>query len=176
VMKEVGVSDRELIEVLKRFVPSLFTLQRLTSSFGNSHELKIEIDSDDIKERFPNLSTILKGHEFSASFLMEKLFNAYRRLKFPSSPNVISGGIAVVRDAKSIAVQGADVIGNFSTSFIYYRLGNKSNKRILKGKIFESVFGDKFTDHDFAKHVVLQGQNDLKILTNGAYTFEFSMV
>lgn len=176
VFTQVGVTDTELIDVTKEFVPATFTLQRLISTFGSANELTLEIDSDTIKDKFRNISTIIKGHTFSASFLLEKLFNAYRTEKFPDCPEVIPNGISVVNDAKSIAVQAADVVGNFSTSCIYSNLGNKSKKRILKGQIFESVFGNHFGGQDFSKDVELVGDNDLKLKRDGAFTFQFGLM
>jgi hypothetical protein len=144
----------------------------LISDFGRENEIIFEIDSDTIKERFPKLSTIIKGHKFSASFLLERLFNAYRARKFPNCPGVVSKGISVVEDSKSIAVQAADVIGNFSTSYIYYRLGHKSKTRTMKGQVFESVFGDLFQGKDFSKEIELAGDNDLNLKQDGAFTFQ----
>lgn len=144
VFAEVGVTEKELIDVTKEFVPTMFTLQRLISDFVGTNEITLDIDNDTIKQKLPNVSTVIKGRKFSVSFLLEKLFNAYRMKQFPDCPLMISNGISVMNDAASIAVQTADVIGNFSTSFIYYKLGNKSKKRILKGQLFESIFGIYF--------------------------------
>lgn len=176
VFTDIGATEEELINVTKEFVPTMFTLQRLISNFGKTNEITIDIDSDSIKDKFPNLSTIIKGHKFSASFLLEKLFNAYRTKQFPDCPNVTTNGIAVVKDTKSIAVQAADVIGNFSTSFIYSKLGNKSKKRILKGQIFDSVYGKYFANQDFSNDVELINDNDLKLKKDGAFTFKFGVV
>ncbi len=174
VFTQVGVTNPDLINVCKQLTPGLFSFMRLVNHFGNNNELTIEVDSDSVKEKFPQLDTIIKGHSFTADFLMTKLYNAYRNIQFANSPILADGGISVLKDQNSLAVQAADVIGNFSTSYVYYKLGNTSNKRILKGQIFEKVFGDKYGAENFSSSIKLVGQNDLEILTDGAFTMEFT--
>jgi hypothetical protein len=174
VFTQVGVTNPDLINVCKQLTPGLFSFMRLVNHFGNSNELIIEVDSDSVKEKFPQLDTIIKGHSFTADFLMTKLYNAYRNIQFANSPLLATGGISVLKDQNSFAVQAADVIGNFSTSYVYYKLGNTSNKRILKGQIFEKVFGDKYGAENFSSSIKLVGQNDLELLTDEAFTMEFT--
>lgn len=174
VFTQVGVTNLDLINVCKQLTPGLFSFMRLVNHFGNSNELKIEVDSDSVKETFPQFDTIIKGHNFTADFLMTKLYNAYRNIQFANSPILATGGISVLKDQNSFAVQAADVIGNFSTSYVYYKLGNTSNKRILKGQIFERVFGDKYGAENFSSSIKLVEQNDLELLTDGAFTMEFT--
>lgn len=174
VFNQIGVTNAELVNVCKHLTPGLFSFMRLVNHFGNSNTLSIEVDSDTVKEKFMHLDTIIKGQNFTADFLMTKLYNAYRTLQFANSPQLEANGISVLKDSNSFAVQAADVIGNFSTSYVYYKLGNTSNKRILKGEIFEKVFGDKYGAENFASSVQLAGQNDLELLTEGAFTMEFS--
>jgi hypothetical protein len=172
VFTAVGLTNTELIDVCKQLTPGLFSFMWLIDHFGIDYELAIEVDSDDVKEKFPRLETIIRGHTISADFLMTKLYYTYRKRQFPSSPQLTE--ISVLKDQRSFAIQAADVIGNFSTSYIYYKLGNTSNKRILKGQIFEKVFGDKYGVEDFSKSVKLVGQNDIELLTDGAFKMEFS--
>lgn len=174
VFSQVGVTNTELIAVCQQLTPGLFSFMRLVNHFGSNNELAIEIDSDDVKEKFANLDTIIKGHTFSADWLMTKLYSAYRNNQFANSPQLEQGGITVLKDQNSLAVQAADVIGNFATSYVYYKLGSSSNKRIRKGQIFEKVFGDKYGAENFASSIKLAGQNDLEILSEGAFTMEFS--
>lgn len=174
VFSHIGVTNAELVNVCRHLTPGLFSFMRLVNHLGSSNTLAIEVDSDTVKERFPYLDTVIRGHNFTADFLMTKLYNAYRTLQFANSPQLETSGISVLRDANSSAVQAADVIGNFSTSYVYYKVGNTSNKRILKGQIFEKVFGDKYGTENFASSVRLVGQNDLELLTDGAFTMEFS--
>lgn len=174
VFTQVGVTNADLINVCKQLTPGLFSFMRLVNHFGNNNELVIEVDSDSVKEKFPHLDTVIKGHNFTADFLMTKLYNAYRKIQFANSPQLEGGGISVLKDQNSLVVQAADVIGNFSTSYVYYKLGNTSNKRILKGQIFEKVFGDKYGTENFTSSIQLIGQNDLELLTEGAFTMEFT--
>ena len=43
-----------------------------------------------------------------------------------------------------------------------------------KGKIFEKVFGDKYGTLNFHESIKLVGQNDFELLTDGAFTMEFT--
>jgi len=174
VFKNIGVENTQLIEICKHFTPGLFTFMRLVNHFGNDNEIRIDIDSDSVKEKFPQLSSIIKEQEFSADFLMTSLYNGYRNIQFANSPFLQSGGISVLNDEKSIAIQAADIIGNFSSSYIYYKMGNASKTRTLKGKIFEKVFGDKYGTLNFHDSIKLVGQNDFELLTDGAFTMEFT--
>ncbi len=174
VFTQIGVTNTDLINVCKQLTPGLFSFMRLVNHFGNNNEIIIEVDSDSVKEKFPQLDTIIKEHNFTADFLMNKLYNAYRNIQFANSPSLATGGISVLKDQNSFAVQAADVIGNFSTSYVYYKLGNTSSKRILKGQIFEKVFGDKYGAENFSSSIKLVGQNDLELLTDGAFTMEFT--
>lgn len=174
VFTRVGVTNSELITVCQQLTPGLFSFMRLVNHFGSNYELVIEIDSDDVKEKFQNLNTIIKGKSFTADWLMTKLYNEYRQIQFANSPQLEKRGIAVLKDQNSLAVQAADVIGNFATSYMYYKLGNTSKKRILKGKIFEKIFGDMYGTEKFASSIRLVGQNDLEILSEGAFTMEFT--
>lgn len=174
VFNQVGVTNQELIEVCSQLTPGLFSFIRLIDHLGNANQLVIDVDSDNVKEKYPDLNTIIKGHSFTADYLMPLLYNAYRKYQFPQSPELLPDGISVLKDAASYAIQAADVIGNFSTSYIYYRLGNTSKKRQLKGVIFEKVFGDRFAHEDVAGSIKLVGQNDLELLEEGAYTMEFT--
>jgi hypothetical protein len=147
--------------------------------FKVSEKIKLEIDSDDIKENLPQISFILNdpgtpfnGHIITASFFLEKLYNAYRKSKCPDSPVLLKDGISVLKDTKSLVIQAADVIGNFSTSYIYYKLGNKSKRRILKGQIFETIFKENCSSkNDFSQDIDLIGDNDFQLKKDGAFTF-----
>ncbi|MDP3150484.1 MAG: hypothetical protein Q8N83_15280 [Ignavibacteria bacterium] len=174
VFTQVGVTNQDLIKVCKQLTPGLFSFMRLINHFGKEYELSVEVDSDRTKENYPKLDTIIKGHKFTADFLMTRLYNAYMKLKFANSPQLSASGISVLKDQHSIAIQAADVIGNFSTSYVYYKLGNTSKTRILKGQIFEKVFGDKFDLDEFIKSVKLVGKNDLELLIEGAFTMTFT--
>lgn len=174
VFTQVGVTNQDLITVCKQLTPGLFSFMRLINHFGNTNELVMEVDSDSLKENYPNLDTIIKGNKFTADFLMTLLYNAYRKFQFANSPKLSANGISVLKDQYSFAIQAADVIGNFSTSYVYYKLGNTSKTRILKGQIFEKVFGDKYGLENFSSSVRLVGQNDLELLIEGGFTMEFT--
>ena len=174
VFRLVGVKNEDLITVCKQLTPGLFSFMRRVNHFGNTNELMIEVDSDNVKEKYHSLNSIIKGNNISANILMTHLYNKYRENHFANSPQLVRNGISVLKDQKSLAIQAADVIGNFSTSFIFYKLGNSSNKRIMKGKIFEKVFGDKFGTENFISSIQLSGQNDLEILDEGIFPMDFT--
>lgn len=174
VFTEIGVEETQLIEVCKHFTPGLFTFMRLVNHFGCDNQITIYVDSDSVKEKFPKLTSMIKENKVSANSLMTKLYNAYRNNRFANSPLLLSDGISVLKDEKSIAIQAADVIGNFSSSYIYYKTGNISKKRKLKGQIFEKVFGDKFGSLNFGDSIKLVGENDFELLIDGAITMEFT--
>lgn len=174
VLKQIGVTNQTLIDIAKRLSPGLFTFIRLTNKFGSDYELKIEIDSDDFIKNFSQQNTVIKNKILSADSLLTSLCNTYRNLMFSNSPIITRNGIYILKDQKSFLVQAADVIGNFSNAFLFYKLGNSSKKRQLKGQIFERVFGDFFANDDFTTKVKLIGQNDFEILHNGPYTMNIS--
>ncbi len=174
VFQSVGVTNQTLIDVCKSLTPGLLSFMRLSNHLGGNNELTMEIDSDNIKEQYPSLNTMITGQPVSCDFLLTKFYNAYRTMQFANSPKLKNNGIAVLKDSRSLAVQAADVIGNFSTSYVYYKLGNTSKKRILKGQIFERVFGDKYNTENFKDSIKLCGTNDLELLNDGAFTMEFS--
>jgi hypothetical protein len=173
VLRNVGANSSDFINVLKRFVPPLFQLQSLTRNLEGQYEFFIEIDSDDVKERYPFLKTKIKDHDFNSSFFIEKFFNHYRNRQFPGSPRLAKDGLQVMKDQKSILIQAADTIGNFSNAYIFYKLGNKSKKRVLKAKIFNNVFGDRFSHVDFNNEIEIVNNNDLRLKKDGAFTLAF---
>lgn len=173
VLQTVGANHSDFINVLKRFIPPLFQLQSLTRKLEGEYEFFIEIDSDDVKERYPFLKTKIKGYEFNSSFFLEKFLNHYQNVQFPGSPRLAKDGLQVIKDQRSILIQAADTIGNFSNAYIFYKLGNKSKKRVLKGKIFNDVFGDRFSHVDFNKEIEMVNNNDLKLKKNGAFSLTF---
>jgi len=175
VLTNVGVSNPKLIDITKHFVGPLFVLQRMTSSFESPASIQLEVDSDDIKEKFAGSTTQIQGFDFGSDFLLEQFYNIYRKYQFPNSPELIKNGISVLKDEKSFLIQAADVIGNFSAAYIYYKLENTSKSRIEKGKIFEEVFGDKFGAVDFSSDIELFGQNDLNLKFEGAFTLKFGV-
>ena len=172
VMTRAGTKNTELIEITKRFVPPLFTLQRLISQFSVANKIRVEIDSDDIKRKYPSLKTKIRGIDISSTFLLIKFYNAYRNYLFPDLPVLQENGVEVLKDQKSIMIQAADVIGNFSTSYIFYKLGDTSKKRKLRAEIFEEVFGDKFSCMEFQDKIEIVNQNDLKLKKEGALTLK----
>ena len=171
-MTKIGAANLELVDITKLFVAPLFTLQRMTQNFITPTYISIEVDSDDIKEKYDGVMTKIQGFDFGADFLLEHFYNIYRRMQFPKSPELIKGGVTVLKDHKSLLIQAADVIGNFALSYIYYRLGNTSKKRIIKGQIFEEIFGDRFAAVDIVKDIELLGDNDLKLKFDGAFTLQ----
>jgi hypothetical protein len=166
VLKNNNVGNNNFLSICKKLTAELFEFMRLIESFGKHNELFVEIDSDNEKEKFKHLTTSIKGKDFEANQLITMLYNAYQCKQFPNSPILSDRGVSILKDQKSFAIQAADVIGNFSNSYIFYKLGDTS-KRVEKGKIFEKVFGDLFDSTDFTGSIKLCGNSDLQLLNDG---------
>jgi hypothetical protein len=73
-------------------------------------------------------------------------------------------------DTKSFAIQAADVMGNFSMAYLFYKKGDNSKKRNLKAKLFIDCFGDTI-DASILKQINLSG-NDIELLVYGSIDFD----
>ena len=94
------------------------TLKRLPTAASTS---KARGDSQGMVLATPEFlrSTVsTKGGAVPATRLLAMLADAYRRQKFPGSPELARSGIAVVDSDVSFLVQAADVLGNFSMNYI----------------------------------------------------------
>jgi hypothetical protein len=169
--QNVGVTDVEPITISKQLFPGLITLQRFFQKLSQN-TIEVEIDSDSVSERLALSSAQMKGFSMPTAKLLETAFEAYRRKQFPEFPQIASGRLRALKDAKSVSIQIADVFGNFALSFVFHKLGHPSKTRAIKAAIFESVFGDLLKDIDVTKKAALSGSNDIRLLTAGALTLK----
>lgn len=166
-----GVSDSGAIEIAKHLFPGLITFQRLSATATLS-AIDIEIDSDTISERLAKNSIVAQGVSIPTAKLLGWAYEAHRKKLFPSSPELGSSGIQALTDAKSRAIQVADVFGNFALSYIFVQLGHQSNTRKVKAEIFERVFKSEITPGPILSMARLSGatNNDIEILQPGGLT------
>lgn len=106
VFKNLEIKDKDLLNTTKKFVPPLFSLQKMLNIFNLYYQIAVVIDSDDVTKKFASFTTDIKGNIFTiknvkAEFALQKFYNSYRQLKFPRSPELVSDGIAVLKDSKS---------------------------------------------------------------------------
>jgi hypothetical protein len=122
-----------------------------------------------------NAATVsIKGIDFGLPHLAGMIYCAYRKQRFPTSPNVVKDAIQAVVDESSPLIQAADVVGNFSTAYVFRQLGKQSKANDLKAEIFHSVFGEfGIGGIDHSAHVEIIG-DDLRLKHPGAYTFAVS--
>ncbi len=166
----VTIPDPELA-MLRQIVSPLFTYLRVAAHVGGEHTVAFSLDDSKLMKLFNAATVSVKEKDLGLPHLAGMLFRAYRKQQFPSSPNVIKDAIQTVPDENSPLIQAADVVGNFSTAYVFSRLGKHSKANDLKAEIFHSVFGEFGIDGiDHSAHVELVG-DDLRLKHNGAYTF-----
>lgn len=163
------------LEMLRKVVSPLFTYQRVAAQrVGGGHTVAVTLDDSTLTRQFNTASVVFGGHTFTLPHLAGMLYRAYRTRCFPTSPKVPGDEIRTAPDEDSPLVQAADVVGNFSTAYIFQRLGKKTNANDLKAKIFHDVFAECGIDEvDHATSVEMAG-DDLRLKRPGAYTFVVS--
>lgn len=167
----VGARQPAPIRILQRLFPGLAMLQRLTSSLTGSNEIAIQIDQDNVTKAFATSSVQVNGRSVSLPDLAAKLYEAHRKLQFSSSPVLATSGVAVLADSKSVAVQAADVFGNFAMAFARVHLGDTSARLALKACIFHDAFGDLINTSLLESSAKLRGP-DVELLRPGALTLK----
>lgn len=166
----VAIPEPELA-MLRQVVTPLFTYLRVAAHVGGEHTGAFSRDDSKVMQQFNAATVPIKGKEFRLPHLAGMLFRAYRKQQLPSSPNIVKDAIQTVPDENSPLIQAADVVGNFSTAYVFNRLGKQSKANDLKAKIFHSVFGEFGIDGiDHSAHVEIAG-DDLRLKHPGAYTF-----
>lgn len=165
-----GVSDPNALAIAKHLFPGLITFQRLTVN-ANLAAIDIEIDSDDISKKLARSSISIKGHSIPAAKLLGWAYEGHRKQQFPTSPALGTGGIQALADAKSSAIQVADVFGNFALSYIFIQLGHTSKTRKVKADIFQRVFSE-ITPSPILSAAKLSGStmNDIELTQSGGLT------
>ena len=162
----VGLNDAKIEKLLTKFVPPLFTFQRLTRNLSPPTSLRIEIDADKIKKDFPNSIVTAKKTRVHVGVPFRGFYNAYRKRRFPNSPELERHGLTVVDDAISSSIQAADVFGNFTLNSLFVKLGAVSKIRSKKMEILEEVFGDVLKGDHGASKCRISG-NDLELMHDG---------
>jgi len=166
----VAIPEPALV-MLRQVVSPLFTHLRVATHVGGEHTVAIFLDDNKVMKQFNAARVPIKGKDFGLPHLAGMLYRAYRKQQFPSSPNVVKDAIKTAPDESSPLIQAADVVGNFSTAYVFNRLGKQSKANDLKAEIFHSVFGEFGIDGiDHSAHVEIVG-DDLRLKNPGAYTF-----
>ncbi len=159
------------LAMLRKVVPPLFSYLRVAAHVGGEHTAVISLDDNEVMMQFNTATIPIKGKVFSLPCLAGMLYRAYRKQQFPTSPNVVEDAIHTEPDESSPLIQAADVVGYFSTAYVFNRLGKKSNANDLKAEIFHSVFGEfGINEIDHSACVEIVG-DDLRLKHPGAYTF-----
>jgi len=174
-LKNVGVLDPSIIQIAEHLFPGVVKLQGLICGMSWC-SIEIEVDSDSVSEKLRNSAANFGAVSVPTANLLSAAYGAYRNTVFRTSPVMVHGGIKVLKDAKSRAIQAADVFGNFALSFLFFKLGDTSNKRAAKAKIFENVFGDVLDTSKIHSSVALFNANDIKIINPGGFTLSVSLV
>ncbi len=165
------VNDSDALAIAQHLFPGLITFQRLTAS-SNLEAIDIEIDSDDIAKKLSLKTVLINGRSVPVANLLCWAYEAHRKQRFQGSPRLGTGGIRALSDAKSRAIQLADVFGNFALSYIFVQHGNQSKSRIVKAGKFERVFGNEIKPGPILSDTRLSGKNlnDIEISHSGALT------
>lgn len=172
-LKMNGINAVEVINPIKALTPSLFSMQNLTKEMGGENSIKIKVDDHDNTRGFNQVITKVKGFPFTGDKLLTMIYNGYRKQQFPQSPSLADSCIQVVKDEDSMLVQAVDIVANFSTAYIYGKLGKTSKTIKDKMEIFNEVFGEEFGSQNFFEGVELVHESDLKLKFEGQQTLKF---
>jgi hypothetical protein len=168
---KIGISlSAEQTAALRQIVSPLFTFLRMSSRMGAEHEVVIFIADDQVTKGFGEMSVSVAGSSVPLSHLAVELCNAYRTQVFPDAPRVATNGVRIVHAADAPIVQAADVVGNFSTAFLFRHLGKQSKTNNLKAEIFHSTFSDCGIDGIPHEQMLEADGDDLRLKGDGAYT------
>lgn len=162
--------DEASFAALRKVVPPLFTFLRVAAPVGGGRTASVVLDAGQATAGFNTATAAANGQTLTLAHLAGMLYRAYRTHRFPSAPQVVRDEIRVSPDDDSFLVQAADVVGNFSTAYLFSRLGKKSKANDLKAAIFHDVFADcGIADFDHAAKLEVDG-DDLRLKHGGAYT------
>jgi hypothetical protein len=171
------IDNSDVIISTQMLTAPLFAIQNLTKNLSSSFQMKIVIDSHKVTENFDNLEIVVSNTIGSTTMLSKQLlvvlYNGYRKLQFPNSPTLIDDGISVKPDENSFLIQAADIMGNFSLSYIKKKLGEESKTINEKAEIFSEVFGDKFDSKDFNIDFKISESGEIDLQFDGQQTLKF---
>jgi hypothetical protein len=173
-MKNVGITETSVITIAEHLFPGMITLQRLSNG-RSAKSIEVEIDSDSISKQLGTSAAQFSGYSVPTAKLLSAAYEAYRRMLFPKSPQIIEGGVRALRDAKSRSIQAADVFGNFALSYAFVRLGHPSKTRAVKAQVFEDVFGDTLEPNQVTSAAILTGDNDIQLKRAGGLTLSIEL-
>lgn len=170
-LQGAGITDPVAISIATHLFPGLATLQRLTSATPTPI-IGVEIDSDSVSAKLALSRVAVSSQTIATGKILGFAYEAYRKKLFPSSPKLGSDGILALNDAKSRAIQAADVFGNFALAYMFVQLGHKSKSRVVKAGIFEHVFSSEITPKPIHAAATLTGltNNDIQLTQPGGLT------
>lgn len=173
-MQGAGVTDSSVVAIVEHLFPGLITFQRLAAT-SSLDSVDIEIDSDDISAKLVSSKASIARKSVPTGLLLGLAYGSYRKQRFPTSPQLGSGGIHALADAKSRAIQLADVFGNFALAYIFVQLGHATTGRQLKADILGRVFGSSLSPSPIQAAAILAGptNNDIQLTQPGGFTLEF---
>jgi len=171
------IDDTVVVSSTQKLTAPLFTLQHLTKSLSPYYKMKVVIDSNNITGNFDELkievSNAIASTTMSSKQLLTVIYNEYRKLQFPNSPTLMDNGIYVKPDENSFLIQAADIMGNFSLSYIKKKLGEESKTINEKAEIFSEIFGDKFDDKNFSIDFEIAETREINLKFDGQQTLMF---
>lgn len=170
-----NVAEPEAVRIGEHLFPGLITLQRLADGIQASC-MEIEIDSDNISKKLGSESAKVRGQSVPVAKLLTTAYNAYRKKQFPMSPELAPGGLRTMKDAKSRAIQIADVFGNFTLAYAFAKLGSTSKSRIAKATILEDIFGDILEPNAVKTACSLVGDGDIRLNYSGGFTLRLGQL
>lgn len=173
VYEQNEIKNEELILSAQFLTSPLFTLQNLTKNLSAEIPISIIIDSHKNTATFNDLELEIGPVKIRANKLLGTMYNGYRKLQFPNSPTLFDDNIKVTKDDNSYVIQAADIIGNFSLSYIQKKLGHSSQTVDDKAEIFGEVFGDKFSHINIANDIELTETKEIKLKFDGQQTLKF---
>lgn len=174
-VKSKTTINNKAIIYYKRITPSLLRLIELIQHFGPNYKFKIEIDTDNDKKNLQKYTTELSGETDFAERLLASFYNSYKdNSNFKDTPWLEMDGVSFLKDQKSFLIQGADVIGNFSTCYLYHKLGDSSETRKIKSEVFENIFGNTMIKNEVLEQLQLSG-NEIKFPYHGSLDFVISL-
>jgi hypothetical protein len=165
-MQKVGISDPTAQAIAEHLFPGLITFQRLADKLPPS-SLELEIDSDSISKLLGATSVKVSGVSLSLARILAAAYEGHRKVVFPQSPSLVSGGVRALDDAHSRCIQVADAFGNFALSRVFVHLGQTSNRRSMKAQILDDVFGEQINASSLSSAVELAPPNDIRIIKPG---------
>lgn len=172
-----NITDHEIVSSSQKLTGPLFSLQKLLQNLSSEYSLKIVIDSHTITKNFDELeievSNTIGSDTVTAKQLLIRIYNSYRNKCFPNSPTLINRGISVRPDENLFIIQAADIIGNFSLSYIMKKLGKESKTINMKSEIFAEVFGDKFESIDISKDLDISESGEIILKNDGQHVLMF---